>query len=774
MKNNVKRSLRKTIGGVLALLMLLALLPGNVRAAETVASGTCGTSGITWTLDADGAATFTGEGPIPEVEFNGMQNGYFGEYSDRVKSAVIGSGITGIGIYAFAGCDEMTEITLPNTVTFIKENAFLSCKVTRFELPASVTDISILAFQNNRIQEFAVQTGNPNYCAVDGVLFTKDMKQLFSYPGGSPGDAYVIPEGVESLCQYAFTSNRILKYLTIAASVTDIPSISNNRLEEITVKSGNPAYCAVDGILFSKDRKTLISYPGKKDGTSDTVPEGVTAISSNAFKNAALSEINLPSSLRTIGSSAFSNCQNLTAIVIPDGVTEIERGMFLSCRKMVSVTIPATVTKIGRQAFSTNMQSLTDVYYGGSEADWALIEIADYQNDKLNDVTIHFGGSSPAAPLAFRSVTSDKTEASPGDTITWTASAAGGSGTLRYCFYVYKDGAVVRKTGYGAAASVSYTPEEAGTYKVKAFVKDGAGISVSGMSGNTLVSAAALPLTVTGLTVSKTAASPGETLTWTVSAEGGTGTLRYNFYICRDGAVVQKTGYTAAKTASWTAAEAGKYSVKVFVKDSAANIVTQSGGSVTVAAPAGPLAVTAVTANKTSAAAGDTITWTASAEGGTGTLRYNFYICKDGTVVQKTGYTTARTASWTAAEAGNYAVKVYVKDSAGTAVSLMSGNTVVGADAAPSLAVTGITADKTSAAAGETVTWTASASGSGTLRYCFYVYKDGAVVQKTGYGAEKTLSFTAATAGVYQAKVFVKDVTGAAASRMSAKLTVTG
>ena len=95
--------------------------------------------------------------------------------------------------------------------------------------------------------------------------------------------------------------------------------------------------------------------------------------------------------------------------------------------------------------------------------------------------------SAPAG-LAVTSVTADKTSAAPGETITWTASASGGSGTLKYCFYVYKDGTAVQKGSYGTARTCSYTPTAPGTYTVKVFVKDGAGTSASKTGGACVVS----------------------------------------------------------------------------------------------------------------------------------------------------------------------------------------------------------------------------------------------------------------------------------------------
>ena len=401
-----------------------------------------------------------------------------------------------------------------------------------------------------------------------------------------------------------------------------------------------------------------------------------------------------------------------------------------------------------------------------------------YVKDGAGTIVTKTGGNvtvaAPASPLAVTGVTADKTAAKPGDSITWTAAASGGTGTLRYNFYIYKDGAVVRKTGYTTAKTAAYSAAEAGSYSVKVYVKDSAGTIVTKTGGNVTVAAPSSPLAVTGVTADKTAAKPGDSITWTAAASGGSGTLRYNFYLYKDGALLQKGSYTTAKTFTYTASEAGSYSVKVYVKDSAGTIVTKTGGNVTIASASGALTVSSVTANKTTAKPGDSITWTAAASGGSGTLRYNFYLYKDGALLQKGSYTTAKTFTYTASETGTYSVKVYVKDSAGTVVT-RTGGTVTVAAASGALAIGSITPNKTTAKVGDTVTWTAAASGgSGTLRYCFYIYKDGTVVHQTGYGSGKTVSYTVTGTGKYTAKIFVKDSAGAAVSKLSAAVTVTG
>ena len=440
------------------------------------------------------------------------------------------------------------------------------------------------------------------------------------------------------------------------------------------------------------------------------------------------------------------------------------------------------VYKDGAVVLNTGYGSAVKASYTAEEAGNYSAKV--FVKDGAGNATSRVSGSTiveeaNAAPLTITGITADKTSAAAGDTITWTAAAAGGSGALRYCFYVYKDGAVVLNTGYGSAVKASYTAEEAGNYSAKVFVKDGAGNATSRVSGSTIVEEAnAAPLTITGITADKTSAAAGDTITWTAAAAGGSGALRYCFYVYKDGAVVLNTGYGSSVKASYKAEEAGSYSAKVFVKDGIGHAASRTGGSIDVTdqaeQPAEPLAIAGITADKTSAGAWDTIAWTAEVTGGSGTLRYCFYVYKDGAVVLSTGYGSAARVSYTATEAGSYAAKVFVKDGTGNAVSRVSESVTVTGQTAAALTVTDISADKTGAGAGETITWTATvAGGSGTLRYCFYIYKDGAVVLNTGYGSTKSVSYTAVETGSYSVKVFVKDGAGNAVSRVGEGISVT-
>ena len=87
--------------------------------------------------------------------------------------------------------------------------------------------------------------------------------------------------------------------------------------------------------------------------TSVVIPEGVTTIASDAFKdNTAFTSITLPESLKTVGDRAFSGCANLKDIAIPSGVEEIGAYAFWNCQNLMSITIPSSVVSMGDCAFT--------------------------------------------------------------------------------------------------------------------------------------------------------------------------------------------------------------------------------------------------------------------------------------------------------------------------------------------------------------------------------------------------------------------------------------
>ena len=363
-----------------------------------------------------------------------------------------------------------------------------------------------------------------------------------------------------------------------------------------------------------------------------------------------------------------------------------------------------------------------------------------------------------SAQISITGVTPNRTTAVLGDSITWTASATGGTGTLQYCFYVFKNGKVDVRGSFGTARTFTYAPAAAGTYTVRVYVKDSSGTTVS-LDNAGAVTVSNTPLSLTGVTPSRTTVTVGESITWTAAASGGTGTIQYCFYVFKDGKISVRGAYSTAKTYTYTPTAAGTYTVRVYAKDGTGTAQNLTGGAVNVANE--PLNLIGVIANKNTAAAGDSITWTAASSGGTGTVQYCFYVFKDGKIDTRGAFGTANVFTYTPTAAGTYTVRVYAKDGTGTTLNLTGGAVTVSGDP---LMVIGAAANQKSVTVGTEIKWTAAATGGvGTLQYCFYVFRNGSVVQRGSYSTAATFTYTPATAGTYTVRVYVKDGSGASA-----------
>lgn len=158
-------------------------------------------------------------------------------------------------------------------------------------------------------------------------------------------------------------------------------------LKSIEVDKDNPYYTSVDGVLFTKDMKTLILYPYNKGDVHNeeletppeelityTIPEGVERIGSSAFyKNDILTEVNLPSTLKEIGDMAFFKCEKIALVTLPDGLEKIGADAFSYCHGMKPlIYIPASVKEIGNYAFYScaNLKE----FYMGAEGEDAIIQ----------------------------------------------------------------------------------------------------------------------------------------------------------------------------------------------------------------------------------------------------------------------------------------------------------------------------------------------------------------------------------------------------------------
>ncbi len=290
-------------------------------------SGTCGDN-LTWDL-TDGVLTISGTGDMTNYSYDSDAPWYSSRAS--IKEVSIGNSVTSIGDHAFRGCSSLTSVTIPNSVTRIGNYAFDGCSsLTSVTLPNSVTSIGVEAFYS---------------C--------------------SSLTSITLPNSVTSIGSSAFS------YCT--------------SLTSIDVAADNANYCSVDGVLFNKDKTTLVAYPGGGPSTY-TIPNSVTRIGNYAFSGCrSLTSVTIPNSVTSIGERAFSYCSSLTSVTIPNSVTSIGDGAFARCTSLTSITIGNSVTSIGDEAFF-GCTSLTSVTIGNSVT--SIGEGAFYGCTSLTSVTI--------------------------------------------------------------------------------------------------------------------------------------------------------------------------------------------------------------------------------------------------------------------------------------------------------------------------------------------------------------------------------------------------
>ena len=198
----------------------------------------------------------------------------------------------------------------------------------------------------------------------------------------------IIPSGVTTIASEAFNYDVKEKIHTIElpSTITTIQPgalADFSNLTEIIVDENNPNYTSIDGVLYSKDGKTLVQFPGGKSNENYDIPATVTNIGEKAFYGCSqLSSVTIPETVKVVGDSAFSS-SGLTTLVISNGVESIGKEAF-EFNKITSVTIPGTVKVVGESAFEYCTSLATLIIEEGVEK----IESYAFFSTKLQNITL--------------------------------------------------------------------------------------------------------------------------------------------------------------------------------------------------------------------------------------------------------------------------------------------------------------------------------------------------------------------------------------------------
>ena len=225
-------------------------------------------------------------------------------FNEKIHAVNFPDTLEEIGNRAFKGCTLLEKIVIPNSVKKIGSEVFEGCNhLVSVVMPDTIEEIGNWAFEGCTLLEKIVI---PNSVKKIGSEVFKECNHLVSV---------VMPDAIEEMGERIFIGCR---------SLADENGfvIENNSIHS----------------FYSSNRKIVI-------------PEGIVSIADSVFDKTGITSIQLPSTLRTLG-SAFNRCDSLTEIIIPEGVEVIRSYTFAGCIRLKRVVLPSTIKYIGYRAFN--------------------------------------------------------------------------------------------------------------------------------------------------------------------------------------------------------------------------------------------------------------------------------------------------------------------------------------------------------------------------------------------------------------------------------------
>lgn len=271
-----------------------------------------------------------------------------------VPDQIAGRRVASVASKAFAGCSALQKIDFLEGVRTIEDDAFQACvSLTTVRFPASLeylVDYCLIGsswlggrrvyysrqFDGcDSLKRIEVAPGCKRYRSIDGVLFAVSDNGarvvLLIYPKARQEKRYVVPDCVDEIAKHAFAG---CAALTKVATPVGLQEVGRNAfggcssLTRFKTPSNALYFRSIDGVLLTKNGRTLVAYPNGKRATKYVVPDGV----------------------RTIGPSAFQHCKSLTSVALPETVQTIDFQAFYNCFSLESIE-GFNVRKIGDRAF---------------------------------------------------------------------------------------------------------------------------------------------------------------------------------------------------------------------------------------------------------------------------------------------------------------------------------------------------------------------------------------------------------------------------------------
>ena len=348
-----------------------------INVPDNSTTGTCGKN-LTWSLNqTTWVLTISGTGDM--TDFISESSPF---YHKKIKSIIIMDGVTGIGDYAFAQCENLNSVSIPKSVTRIGNNAFLNCSsLTSVSVLQSVSSIGDSAFYGcSSLSSF-------------GIMDSTKSIGSYAFAYCSALTSFSVSKSVTSIGESAFQQCTSLARITISNRNCDIFSTSSDTLgipastviygyvnstartyaeekgytfepidPEETIATTEPAVPSAtegscgDNLTWFLDKEGTLTISGTGEMTN--WDDSTSPWCSNRDK---IKTVIIENGVTSVGNRAFCFCQNLTAVNIADSVTSIGNRAFAACESLKYVTMSNSVISIGDYAFDncTSLYSIT-------------------------------------------------------------------------------------------------------------------------------------------------------------------------------------------------------------------------------------------------------------------------------------------------------------------------------------------------------------------------------------------------------------------------------
>lgn len=313
---------------------------------------------------------------------------------------------------AFANKTDITSITLPKTITTLKNNAFSNCTaLTTVNYEGTIDDWANISIEGSKLSNPMTyastfnQYVNDVFVEVTSIELSSDISTVgnYQFAGFNHVTSLSLPSTITSIGESAFEGCSALTAVEIPSNVSTISKSAFANCSKVASLTLNEQLTTIAESTFANNTSlTTLTIPtniktiekgafsNASSLTSLTLNEGLETIGESAFAGASsLTDLVLPNSLTTLSTKSFANNTSLTSVEFGESLTSSATNTFAGCSSLTNITIPNVVSSAIATAVTDINGHITNLYFEGTMTDWLTLNFENYK-DNLIQYTTNF------------------------------------------------------------------------------------------------------------------------------------------------------------------------------------------------------------------------------------------------------------------------------------------------------------------------------------------------------------------------------------------------